>query len=117
VAAPDEHTPASRNRLGDDLGQQATLADARLTDHRDDVAMPVPGPVQSLPQPVDLRLAPDERQFARQSLISQGRRFGPHRMRRRRALHVHRRKGWALPEDLLIELLGRRLRLHAELSL
>src|SRR5713101_1771192 len=66
---------------------------------------------------MDLCLAPDERQLARQGLVGQARHFGWHRMRRRRALHVRRRVRWALPKDLLVEVLRRRLRLHAELAL
>lgn len=49
VAASHEHAAPARNSLSGDLGQQATLADARLADQCRDVAVPVPRPVQSLP--------------------------------------------------------------------
>ncbi len=81
------------------------------------MAVSFPCPVQSLSEPVDLRLAPDERQLAREGLVGRGWRFGWHRVRRRRALDVRRRTRWALPKDLLVKLLGGRFRLHSELSL
>jgi hypothetical protein len=49
VAAPYEHAASARGRLGGDLGQQATLADARLADHCHDLAVSRPRAVQHLP--------------------------------------------------------------------
>src|SRR6266545_1170723 len=66
---------------------------------------------------MDLRLAPDERELARQGFVGRTRRLGWRHNRGLRTLHAGRCRQQPLPEDLLIELLGRRLGLDAELSL
>jgi hypothetical protein len=49
VTASHEDTASTCHRLGGDLGQQATLADARLADHDHELAVSLPRSVQSFP--------------------------------------------------------------------
>ena len=90
------------------LADDSTLADSRLTEHRDDSTGPGGGVGELRAQALDLLRASDELALGTRRLSLGGVRRRPRR---------HDCPARPLPQDLLVEDLRRRLRLDPELSL
>ena len=110
VAASEEHPGPALERLGDQRRHEAALADAGLTDDRDEVAAPSRRLLERPAQMPELHLAAEERR-----LVS-GRLWDGHARRGRQPV-ARRRAAGSLAEQFLVELLRLRLRLDAHLAL
>ena len=106
LVRPTEQDPGvSAISVGDQLLDQAGLADSGLAEDGDEPAATRPGPVEGVTEPAELDLASDQRRLRRWRL---GRLARPRRSRRCHA------GGRPLLEDLAIQPAGVGLRLRPE---